>query len=180
MNYVGIIFRMLRMLVCSFLSFGKLKIKVPLRMGNGASITRRGTGCVELGKHVSLNNNARLGVVDGAVITVGEYSGFGDNCVVVARERITIGSNVMVGPNVCIYDHDHAFRGEGVMREQGFTTSPVVIEDNVWIGAGVIILKGVTIGSGSVIGAGTIVTRNIPADSVAYNKKELCIKTRLK
>lgn len=65
------------------------------------------------------------------------------------------------------------------MRDLGYTTAPVTIGDNVWIGAGVMILKGVTIGSGSVIAAGTLVNQDIPENSLVYNRRELVIKPRI-
>ena len=110
---------------------------------------------------------------------MGGYSLIGYNNVIVAREQITLGNHVMLGANVCIYDHDHVFRQPGVMRDLGYTTAPVTIGDNVWIGAGVMILKGVTIGSGSVIAAGTLVNQDIPENSLVYNRRELVIKPRI-
>ena len=65
------------------------------------------------------------------------------------------------------------------MRELGYTTAPVTIGNNVWLGAGVIVLKGVTIGDGSVIAAGTVVNRDIPDNSLVYNQRELVIKKRV-
>ncbi len=54
----------------------------------------------------------------------------------------------------------------------------ITVEDNCWIGSGVIILDGVTIGSGSVIGAGTLVTKDIAKNSVVYDKRDKVIKKR--
>jgi acetyltransferase-like isoleucine patch superfamily enzyme len=65
------------------------------------------------------------------------------------------------------------------MRNLGYETAPVHIEDNVWIGAGVIVLKGVTIGEGSVIAAGTVVNKDIPRNSIVYNSRELVVKKRI-
>jgi acetyltransferase-like isoleucine patch superfamily enzyme len=62
----------------------------------------------------------------------------------------------MFGPFVTIHDHDHVYKNTELMKTSGYVTKPIVIEDNVWIGGNVVILKGVTIGSGSVIAAGTI------------------------
>lgn len=179
MRYFKIIFGMLKMTLISLFSFNNIKFKYPIKLGRNATISRRRYGKIVLGKHVSLNSNAQLAVTQNATISIGDYSGVGDNSIIVAHERITIGSNVMIGPNVCIYDHDHVFREEGIMRNMGFETSPVVIEDNVWIGAGVIVLRGVTIGSGSVIAAGTVVNKNIPKNSIVYNKRELIVRNKL-
>lgn len=179
MRYLKILLGLLRMYCLSIFSMGEIKFKFPIRLSKNASFSRRKGGEILLGKHVSINTNAQLSVTENALLKIGSYSGIGDNNVIVARERIAIGDNVMLGPNICIYDHDHVFREPGVMRDLGYTTAPVKIEDNVWLGAGVIILKGVTIGEGSVIAAGTIVNKDIPRNSIVYNRRELIIKERI-
>lgn len=155
-----------------------LKYTFPIKLGKNTILTYRKNGKIILGKHVSINSNAQLSVTENAILTIGSYSGVGNNNVIVARENITIGNNVMIGPNVCIYDHDHVIHKEGIMRNLGYETAPVVIEDNVWIGAGVIILKGVTVGTGSVVAAGTIVNKDVPPNSIIYNKRETAVRSR--
>lgn len=86
------------------------------------------------------------------------------NCNIIAMKRIEIGKGVTIAPNVCIYDHDHNIYGGNSI--QHFISAPVIIKDNVWIGANAVILKGVTIGEGAVVGAGAVVTKDVPADSV--------------
>ena len=88
------------------------------------------------------------------------------NVMIVCRDSICIGSGVTIGPNTVIYDHDHDLNKRGEI-----ITLPVVIEDNVWIGAGCIILKGVRIGRNAVIGAGSLVTHDVPHDTVYLNKR---------
>lgn len=79
---------------------------------------------------------------------------------------ITIGDNVLLGPRVGLYTANHALDPqERVMG--GCYAYPIVIEDNVWIGAGVHIMGGVTIGKNSVIGAGSVITKNIPENVIA-------------
>ena len=80
-----------------------------------------------------------------------------------------IGNNVKIGGCVLITDTD-AHPMDYVARRssnEGTKSAPVVIEDDVWVGAHCIILKGVTIGARSIIGAGSVVTKSIPADCVA-------------
>jgi acetyltransferase-like isoleucine patch superfamily enzyme len=170
----------IRMSVISLFSGGKIRYTFPVRLEKNVNFSRRKGGLIFFGKHVSINTNANIAVTENAILKMGNFSGVGDNNVIVAREKIEIGNNVMIGPNVCIYDHDHVYREPGIMRNLGYKTAPVKIEDNVWLGAGVIILKGVTIGAGSVIGAGTIVTKDIPPGSLVYNKREMMIEKRLK
>ncbi|WP_306212549.1 sugar O-acetyltransferase [Actinoplanes sp. RD1] len=91
------------------------------------------------------------------------YVNFG--LTVVDDVEVRIGDRVMLAPNVTITATGHPVHPE--LRSDGTQFSaPVVIEDDVWIGAGAILLPGVTIGRGSVVGAGAVVTGNVPPDVV--------------
>ena len=80
---------------------------------------------------------------------------------------MTIGNGVMCAPNVTITSTGHPVHP--LYRAKGAQFSlPVVIEDSVWLGANVVVMPGVTIGKNSVIGAGSVVTRDIPANVVAF------------
>lgn len=89
------------------------------------------------------------------------------NLTLVDDADIHIGNNVMFGPNVVVDTAAHPIHPDIRKRQIQFNV-PVTIEDNVWIGAGAIILPGVRIGENSVIGAGSVVTKDIPANVVAY------------
>ncbi|MDR0886233.1 MAG: sugar O-acetyltransferase [Clostridiales Family XIII bacterium] len=94
----------------------------------------------------------------------GVYANF--NLMLVDDYTITIGNRVLIGPNVIICTSGHPLDPD--VRNEGRQFSlPIVIEDDVWIGGGVVINPGVTIGRGSVIGAGSVVTKDIPAGVVA-------------
>ena len=102
------------------------------------------------GHHISMGKNV--------------YANF--NLTVVDDGDVFIGDYVMIGPNVTIVTAAHPIKPD--LRRRGIQFNrPVHIENNVWIGAGAIILPGVTIGENSVIGAGSIVTKDIPANVVA-------------
>lgn len=80
----------------------------------------------------------------------------------VVYDTVTIGNHVQIGPRVSFETMGHGLvfeRGKG----RGRTSSPIVVEDEVWIGAGATILEGVTIGRGSVIAAGAVVVKDVPA-----------------
>lgn len=91
--------------------------------------------------------------------------------------KITIGSNVLIAPNVQLYTATHPIdlderlapveTEDGIQRIRRTYALPITIKDGCWIGGGVVILSGITIGYGSVIGAGSIVTKDIPANSLA-------------
>ncbi len=179
MRIVKLMLGMIKAILIKTFSFGKIRFSLPIKLSKNVVLSHRGSGKIMFGKHVSLNNNAHLYVVDGALLKIDSFSSIGDNNIIVAREKILIGKNVMLGANVCIYDHDHEFRNEGNFRNQGYNSAPVTIEDNVWLGAGTIVLKGVTIGTASVIAAGTIVNKDVPPNSVVYNKREFVVKERV-
>lgn len=93
------------------------------------------------------------------------YANF--NLTLVDDGEIFIGDHTMIGPNVTLVTTGHPIRPD--LRERiGQYSEPIHIGRNVWIGAGVIVLPGVNIGDNSVIGANSLVTKDIPADSVAY------------
>ena len=79
---------------------------------------------------------------------------------------VVIGNQVRVGPNVSLLTEGHDV--DIILRRDGYVTAkPIIVEDDVWIGAGVTVLGGVTIGRGSTIGAGAVVTKDIPECSIA-------------
>lgn len=89
---------------------------------------------------------------------------------------VTIGDYAQIGPNVVISTAGHPFDlAERVLPIA--TGNPIVIGDNVWIGANSVILDGVTIGDRSIIGAGSIVTKDIPSDCVAVGNPCRVIKS---
>jgi acetyltransferase-like isoleucine patch superfamily enzyme len=96
-------------------------------------------------------------------IIIGRNSYINRYTMIDASQQVTIGSDVMIGPHCYITDHDHGTQPGMIIREQGLIEAAVRIDDNVWLGAHVTVLKGVRIGSGAVIGAGSVVTKSVPA-----------------
>jgi acetyltransferase-like isoleucine patch superfamily enzyme len=108
---------------------------------------------------------------EGAELSIGEGCGF-SGTVIACAKRIQIGNNVRCGANTLINDTD--WHGDDLR------TGPdkmVIIQDNVWIGANVSVLKGVTIGEGSLVATGSIVTQPIPKHSVAGGVPTKLIRT---
>ncbi|HIY01246.1 MAG TPA: sugar O-acetyltransferase [Candidatus Blautia faecipullorum] len=97
----------------------------------------------------------------GSHIEIGEGFYANTGCVMLDVGRITIGDNVLFGPNVSLYTAGHPIHPES--RKSGYEYGiPIKIGDNVWIGGSCVILPGVTIGNNVVIGAGSVVTKDIP------------------
>lgn len=134
------------------------------------------------------NLRACVYVRGGAHLTIGNNCGFSSPCIW-CDDKISIGNRVNVGGDCIIIDSDaHSldYRDRSVefavsedVRFSKVHHSPVIIEDDVWIGTKCIIMKGVTIGARSVIGAGSIVTKDIPADSLACGVPAKVIKSLL-
>lgn len=134
-----------------------------------------GRGCrfmsKECGNLIGLNHRCMLSTVDSAKLVIGDrcsFSGVALRCF----GDITLGDNVRVGANTTIISGD-AHQDD----PRAGKNKPINIEDNVWIGSNVMILKGVTIGRNSVVGAGSIVTRSVPENVVAAGNPCKVIKS---
>ncbi|HYI09921.1 MAG TPA: sugar O-acetyltransferase [Thermoanaerobaculia bacterium] len=99
-------------------------------------------------------------------IRFGPRSYANHHLVILDCAAVTIGSEVFIGPNVVLSTAGHPV--EPSVRVSGLEfAKPIVLEDRVWIGAGVVVLPGVTIGANTTVGAGSVVTRSIPGNCVA-------------
>ena len=118
-------------------------------------------------KKCGKNVNIEKGALFSANIELGDNSGIGRNAELECG--ISIGDNVMMGPYVKMYVQNHNFsRTDIPMNQQGDSpVRPIVIGDDVWIGANAVVLPGITIGDNSVIGAGSVVTKDIPPNVIA-------------
>ncbi len=105
--------------------------------------------------HCDLGFNIKLG--NNVLINYG--------CMLQDCGEIVIGDNVMIGPGVKIVTAKHPYEAEK-RRDWSVTCSPIEIKEDVWIGAGAIILSGVTIGARSIVGAGSVVTKDVPPDTI--------------
>lgn len=132
-----------------------LKIKGPCTIWG--PLTIRPIGCarnIEIGKGSFLNTEIRFGVPE---------------------DKVIIGENVMIGPRVMFETVNHDLKyipGRG----RGYWTKPIIIEDEVWIGAGSIITQGVTIGRGAVVAAGAVVTKDVEKNTIAGGVPAKCLR----
>ena len=80
------------------------------------------------------------------------------------RKKIYIESNCLIASGCRFIDHDHGFASrDSILKAQLGQERVIELQDNVWLGVNVVVLKGVIIGSGAIVGAGSVVTRSIPA-----------------
>jgi galactoside O-acetyltransferase len=105
-------------------------------------------GSLTIGDRVALNVNVAIGASDGGTIRIGD--------------------DVIIGPNVVVRASDHVYADAGrPIRQQGHTGGEIVIEDDVWLAASVVVTAGVVIGRGAVVAAGAVVTKDVEPWTVA-------------
>ncbi|HEX8099548.1 MAG TPA: acyltransferase [Actinomycetota bacterium] len=139
---------------------------------------RRGLGRMELGRWVHIGRRSAIRCHEG-FLRVGDKVVFGSGDCVNCYLDVEIGRDCILADHVYIGDFDHRFGDRSVpIRKQGIATAPVRIEDDCWIGVNVSVMRGVCIGRGSVIGANSVVTRDVPAYSVAGGSPARVLKQR--
>lgn len=149
----------------------------------------RGKKYIEYNKQLTCGPGLRLDAFpckknNEACITFGINVQINDYVHIGAINKVTIGNNVLIASKVFITDHNHGSYGNNDLHsspeippeQREEPSSPVIIEDNVWIGEFVSILPGVTIGKGSIIGAMTLVNKDIPPFSIAVGVPAKVIK----
>jgi maltose O-acetyltransferase len=116
--------------------------------------------------------------VYGKNIYLGDYVFLNALCTILDANEVRIGNHVMIGPNVQMYTSAHELQADA--RNQGLEVAkPIVIEDNVWIGGGAILLPGIRVSRNAVVGAGAVVTRSVPADTVVAGNPARVIRSLL-
>jgi len=175
-DLIDYIFGLLKMLVYTIFYFGRVSFHIngkyssqfQLRVSNKSKISFGKGVTVRAGVKIRLNNKGKL--------RVGNRVGFNNYCLINCMDSISIGDNVIFGQNIMMYDHDHNFKKQGIIRDNGFKTKPIVIGNNVWIGSNCVILKGTQIFDNSVIAANTVIKGVIPANSLVISSRNLDIK----
>jgi maltose O-acetyltransferase len=128
------------------------------------------------GRDVNIEHGAMFG--NGRGISIGDNSGIGLDAFIAGP--LTIGRNVSMGPRCMFLAYNHVLdRTDVPIAQQGIRPPRApVVEDDVWLGAGVIVLPGRRIGTGSVVGAGSVVTKDIPPYSIAGGNPAVVIRQR--
>lgn len=158
-------------------------IGIPSSCEFNSPVYFNGQGKVALGDSIAFGYALAPKIGDGKIIiqarypeseiTIGDRVEFSNNINIISLCAVNIGCDCLIADLVSIVDSDFhdlsptaRLSPERRLSSDG-VISPVIIEDNVWIGARSIVLKGVKIGRGSVIGAGSVVVRDVPENSLA-------------
>ncbi len=144
------------------------KTKELLRLYNlNESVSERQTILQQLVGQIGQNSiiEPPFYCVYGQNISIGDHVYLNYQCIILDTNKVDIGNYVMIGPNVQIYASAHLLQAEA--RNLGLEIAkPIMIEDNVWLGGGAILLPGVRIGRNAVVGAGAVVSRSVLANTV--------------
>ena len=169
----------------------------------GRGLVLRHPGNISLGENVSLDDDVLLdasgagekGITlgDGVIVSrncvlqgktgplfIGDRTDIGCNCIFSSVSGIEIGASTLIAAHCYIGGGQYrSDRMDIPMMDQGtYSTGPVILGEDVWLGAGVIVLDGVRIGKGSIVGAGSVVTREIPEYSIAVGVPAKVVKVR--
>ncbi len=135
-----------------------------LRLGKNSQLVCTGDTRLFFDSDIQLFDNARLYVGDSFI---------NSGCKIRVNQKMIIGDGCAIGTDFTVMDSNfHKINGKSF-------SSPVIIEDNVWIGTRVTVLPGVTIGKGAIIGAGSVVTKNIAPNSIAVGNPACVIKENI-
>lgn len=124
---------------------------------------------INIGKFVFIRKNASIRIDFDGVLDIDEKVFINDNCNINCVNKIVIGRNTKIAPNVCINDHDHNYKDP---TDSHLIKGEVVIGKNVWIGSNVVILRDTIIGDNTVVAAGSVVKGHIPPNTLFVNKRE--------
>ncbi len=149
------------------------------------------SGAILIGKHVSVYAGCSFAMGEAGQCVIGDFTLL-NGALIMAEEKIVIGSHCLISWNVGIADCDfHPLEPAQRLidaqalapfyknrpKRPALKTAPVEIGDNVWIGMNATILKGVTIGENSVVAAGSVVTKSVPPNSVVAGNPANVVKT---
>jgi len=139
---------------------------------------RRGHGRMIIGKWVHVGANTAVRCHEGT-LTIGDKSVLGRDISINSYLDIEIGMSAMIADRVYMSDFDHRFAArDKPIKDQGIAKSRVRIGPDVWLGTKVTVCRGVEIGEGCVVGANSVVTRDLPAFSVAVGAPARVIRYR--
>ena len=137
----------------------------------------RGKNNINWGYNLTTGKNCRIETFaegNKKILIFGKDVQINDYVPISAMEKVYIGNNVLLASHIYISDNGHGVYNDLNQTspeippiKRDYFIEPVCIEDNVWIGEGVVIMPGVTIGKGSIIGANSVVTKNIPSYIIA-------------
>ncbi len=147
----------------------RIRLGRRVMVGEGAFLDAHSlTGRIVLEDDVWLSRGCYVVAYRNAEVRIGERAYVGHRCLFYGHGGIDVGHDVLLANDVQLICGNHTFARRDVpIRAQPTEERPIVVEDDVWLGASAIVLGGVTVGRGSVVGAGAVVTHDLPPYSIA-------------
>ncbi|MEZ8557555.1 DapH/DapD/GlmU-related protein [Vibrio cyclitrophicus] len=146
----------------------------------------RGRKYISFSENLSTGRYCRIEAYsknDEKVLKIGHNCQINDNVHIVASENVTIKDNVLIASRVFISDLNHgSYSGYSqshpseLASKRALSSSPVIIESNVWLGEGVVVLPGVTIGENVIVGANSVVSKNLESNTIHVGNPAKLIK----
>ena len=134
----------------------------------GATVHIHSGGCIKIGHRVSVAKHSVLSVLPGAILEFKDGCNIGHGVTIFCANRVVVGAQSRIAHYCSLVDHDYNIHAGESWFERPKISSPIIMGDNVWLGAHAIILKGVTIGRQCVIGAQTLVLKSVPERMLVY------------
>lgn len=150
-------------------------------IGDRVTIFRnQGGGAVTVGDRVCLHQDTIIETGQGGSVVFGDLTHVQPRCQFSAYVgAIVVGREVQIAPNCGFYPYSHGYAPGAPTRTQPLTSrGGIRIDDDVWIGFGVVVLDNVRIGRGAVVGAGSVVTRDVPPDAIVVGSPARVVKMR--
>ncbi len=146
-----------------------IKGEIKIQLMEGASLS--------IGKFLMTTGPLYLKCTENGTLVIGDNCFFNHNCSLTCAYKIEIGHDCAIANNVIIIDHDHEIVDNRITSN--LVKKPIIIGNNVWIGANVTILKGVKIGDSAVIAAGAVVNRDVEAFEIVGGVPIKTLKKRV-
>ena len=132
-------------------------------LGKDHRIEASGGSEIYIGSNVRFHERLRIQAVDGALIHIADNCYFHHDVSILSHTSITIGDGCLFAAFSYLSDHNHEIKRSAPIQAQGFTTEPLVVGDDVWLGVGATLVKGEMLGDGVVIAARSLVNKTVPA-----------------
>jgi acetyltransferase-like isoleucine patch superfamily enzyme len=141
---------------------------------------REGGGPIQTGERVYIYRDTIIETGYGGSLTIGAKASIHPRCQINAyKVPVRIGAGVMMAPNCALYPYDHGVApGKAIIEQPLASKGGIVIDDEAWLGVGVIVLGGVRIGKGAVVAAGSVVTQDVPDGAIAAGVPARVVKMR--
>jgi acetyltransferase-like isoleucine patch superfamily enzyme len=135
-------------------------------------------GMIQIGPKTRIEDFCVIHAFSGKIY-VGQYTFIGPHCVLYGHGNIFIGQNCLIATHTRIISSNHTIAPKHTLiRMMPDVKKKIIIEDDVWMGAGVTILAGIRVGKGAIIGAGSVVTKDVPPYSISVGNPAKVVRYR--